>query len=133
MRVEAFDHDRHAAVLGWWRERGHGDMADGILPPDGFVAMDEHGAAAAGWVYFPGGCQVAFLDWFVARPGMTAAATSAFLIAVADAIESRCREMSVRLMLGSSPHPGFVRYALRNGFAIASTENIHLVKPLWYS
>lgn len=131
IKVEHVTDDMMPEISGWWESRGGGAMPDGVLPPNGYVSLDESGRmAAAGWVYLACGCRVAFAEWFVARPGMAAGQTRKALRAVLEAIEAKCREVGVTTILGTTATGVMAREAGKCGFSIVSTSNTHLAKSL---
>jgi len=118
-------------ISSWWEDRGAGAMPKGVLPPCGFCAVDAEGEpAGAGWAYFPDGCRVAFLDWFVTRPGQRAGQARAALRAVFASLEAECLARGVVYCFGSTPFAGFAREAQACGFEIVDASTIHLAKTL---
>ena len=131
IRVEKFTREHFATVRGWWAERGGGNMPKGVLPPCGFVAFDETGQpSAAGWVYFPEGCKVAFLDWFVTRPGMRPRAARQCLRLVLASIEGEAVLRGRRHLLAATPFAIIAAEAAECGFEVVENNAIHLVKNL---
>ncbi len=132
MATEPFNMMKHASeVAAWWADRGEGELPAGVLPPVGVVSLDEDWRpAAAGFAYLPIGCRVAFLDWFVARPGMRAGVTRRHLRAVLAGLESECRRFGVVHLFGSTALEAMAREAVACGFHIVSTTNTHLAKRL---
>ncbi len=131
IRVEKVTAALLPTIAGWWTERNAGAMPEGILPPCGFVALDDGGEpAAAGWAYFPAGCKVAFLDWFVTRPGLRAKVARRLLLQVAAMLEGAAIRAGRTYCFGATPFKGMAREATRAGYAIVEKSAIHLVKTL---
>ena len=117
-------------VLSWWVARDCGAMPPDLLPPCGMVASDAAGPAAAGFAYFCEGARVAFLDWFVARPGMKPSSTRAHLRSVLAALQGEAARRGVRYCLGSVAAPGMVREAAAVGYFPVEGDFKHFIKDL---
>ena len=78
--------DDHAFLREWWEAHAPGtEFPVGILPPLGVLVVDGDGPVAALWCYESYGVGVAFLEFAVSRPGLSAAAAAAAFQAAADA------------------------------------------------
>lgn len=131
IRVQKITPENLPTVATWWTGRGDGEMPAGTLPPCGFVALDDSGApAAAGWAYFPEGCKVAFLDWFVTRPGLLTREARLYLHRVLAMLEGTAAQRGRTILFGATPFRGMAREAQRAGYAIVDAATIHLAKRL---
>ena len=117
-------------VRAWWGDRHLGAMPPELLPPCGMCALDPAGdPVAAGWLYEPRGA-VAFIDWLIAKPGMTAAQTRRALRAVAFALENIAISGGYRWIMGSVCNPVMLRECLAVGYEPAAEGVWHLTKKI---
>lgn len=130
MRVEPVTAEDILTAQSWWESRGLGTLPSGILPPLGICAVDEQGPIAAAWLYEPHGCQVAFLDWLVTRPGERPTYTRAACRAVFEELSRLADTRGFTRVFASAERWGMVREAQSCGFEIAATACTHLVKTL---
>ena len=130
MKVREINTDDLTEIGRWWECRGEGAMPAGILPPLGFVAVDDAGPCAAVWLYEPRGCAVVFLDWLVSRPGLGMKRARAACRAVYAAAEEAARPRGARMIFASAARPAMAREAVALGFSIASAGMTHLAKCL---
>ena len=130
MRTEAVTADMLPALREWWAGRDLGTLPDDVLPPVGFVASDDHGPAAAAWLYQPAGCRVAIIDWLVTRPGLSLLDGRAACRAVFAALEARADSDGATRIFATVARPGMLREARACGFQVAAVAMTHLVKNL---
>ena len=130
MRVEPMTPEALATVREWWIARGDGEVPDSVLPPEGVVAIDGDGPAAAVWLYEPVGCRVVILDWLVTRPGLPQRVAREACRAVCRHYVHAATLAGNRHVFASVASEAMLREALNFGFSIAATGNTHLVKHL---
>jgi hypothetical protein len=116
-----------ATVFDWWRARGCGEMPDGLLPPFGVMSSNERGPGGAGFAYFCEVAPVAFLDWFVTAPGLTAGDARRHLRAVLEALQSEADRRGVKFCLGCTSEPAMAREAERVGFFPVEGQFKHFI------
>jgi hypothetical protein len=130
MRVDPVSKADVALVNSWWHGRGLGTLPEGVLPPVGFLASDDHGPAAAGWIYQPVGCTVAFVDWLVTRPGLDARRARRACRAVFTALRARADTDGCTRLFASVESAAMIREAKACGFHVAACGMTHLVSIL---
>ena len=119
-----------AEVLPWWESRGEGTMPAWLLPPLGFVAMDDEGPCAAGWLTVFEGVAAGQIDWLIGRPGLTPAKAREACQSVYVALEEAAREMGLRMLFASACRPSMAREARGCGFSITAEGVTHLAKAI---
>ena len=117
-------------LLAWWRDRGEGELPDGILPPVGVIASDEHGPAAAAWIYQPTGVPLAILDWLITRPGLGQHQARHACREVFTALADAAREGGATRLFATVTRAGMLREARACGFHVVAQDAVHLIKPL---
>lgn len=118
------------ALLGWWRDRGEGELPDGILPPLGIVACDAHGPAAAAWIYQPVGVPLAILDWMITRPGLGQHHARHACREVFTALSDAAGAHGATRLFATVTRAGMLREARSCGFHIVAQDAVHLIKSL---
>lgn len=101
-----------------------------LLPPLGFVAIDDSGPCAAGWLTVFEGVAAGQIDWLIGRPGLAPAQAREACQAVYVALEEAARELGLRMLFASACRPAMAREARGCGFSITAREVIHLAKAI---
>lgn len=130
MLVEPFQSRHLPAIQSWWAARDQGTMPEGILPPVGRVAVDDHGPAAAAFLYEPTGCDVAIIDWLVSRPGLQLSAARLACRLILSALEDHARSSGRGILFASVTRESMRLEAVACGFHLAEPNAIHLAKTL---
>jgi hypothetical protein len=119
-----------AEILPWWEARGEGTMPAWLLPPLGFVAVDDSGPCAAGWLTVFEGVAAGQVDWLVGRPGLAPARAREACQAVYVALEEAARELGLRMLFASACRPPMAREARGCGFSVTARGVTHLAKAI---
>jgi len=115
-RVES---DDHPFLREWWNAHAPGtEFPAGILPPLGVLVVDGDGPVAALWCYESYGVGVAFLEFPVSRPGLSAAVAAAAFRGAADACVKLAGEFRV---FRCFTLPAIARVLGRTGWTIEPT------------
>lgn len=130
MSVRTISPDDLPTLLAWWRDRGEGELPDGILPPLGIVACDRHGPAAAAWIYQPVGVPLAILDWLITRPGLGQHQARHACREVFTALADAARAEGATRIFATVTRAGMLREARACGFQIVAQDAVHLLKTL---
>lgn len=130
MSVRTISPDDLPTLLAWWRDRGEGELPDGILPPLGVVSCDEHGPAAAAWIYQPVGVPLAILDWLITRPGLGQHQARHACREVFTALADAARAHGATRLFATVTRAGILREARACGFHVVAQDAVHLLKTL---
>ncbi|RYD18903.1 MAG: hypothetical protein EOP88_20945 [Verrucomicrobiaceae bacterium] len=130
MSVRSISASDLPTLFAWWRDRGEGELPDGILPPVGIVASDAHGPAAAAWIYQPAGVPLAILDWLITRPGLGQHQARHACREVFTALAEAAREDGATRLFATVTRAGMLREARSCGFQVVAQDAVHLIKSL---
>jgi hypothetical protein len=75
-RVYGLKAGDYQLVNGWWKARHGRDFIETLLPPLGVIVERGSEPVAAIWAYESCGIGVAFLEYFITRPGLAFRAVS---------------------------------------------------------
>jgi hypothetical protein len=117
-------------VREWCEAHGRGFIKQEWLPATGFMIQKDWEPVLAFWIYFDNTCPVAFVEWVVSKPGMTAAETRAALLYAMDKPIPRAMLVHGAEVVSTRSPAAFVRDMVKNGWSIHDKELCSMVYVL---
>lgn len=114
----------------WCEAHGRSFIRIEWLPATGFVIRRDQEPVLFFWMFFDNSCPVAFVEWVISRPGMTAAETRAALLYAMDKPIPRAMLIHGAEIVSTRSPKAFVRDMVKNGWSIYEKELCAMVYVL---
>lgn len=98
------DADESALFAGWRKAHGMAELPDSIFPRLGVVAVLDGVDSAAAWLYMDNSVGVAFMEWIVARPGLSISESRACFARISETFRDEAKAIGYGLILAHGPH-----------------------------
>lgn len=126
MIAEAFDYQKHAAlVTSWGKKHNFPLLPKEFLPNIGFMVGD----TACGFLYSTNSA-MGWVEWVFTNPEKSKEERKEAINMLFDLIEVAAQELKVKALFSAAANPAYAQILKRHGFEKTDENVIHFVKNL---
>ena len=125
---QAVVHTDYEEFSRWWDAHGWKPVPKEILPPTGFVAYDDNGMKAAGWLYMDANVPMGIMEWIVTNPDNTARESLKAIHIVLEQILRLADEVGLKAIYSSVQNGGLEKIYNRYGFVSTDKQMTSVVR-----
>lgn len=116
-------------VSGWWQDHCGDELPLALLPPVGLVVEADGGPVCACWLYLAAGIGVCWLEWPVARPGLTLRESCAAFSHAVECLEEIARTHDYGVMVAHTLPP-IARMMKGMGFHMDQRQKVTVTRRI---